>query len=141
MIATFKWLTFCVGFSHYLCDGLGSSQFLHAWAWRFHWVFNARVFIYRSFNVHQPRVSGCASVKDNHGMAFGLLYFTVVIFDLVNDGHNLEIINRNLEYVRNLEYMIKLIIKENEKCNRWIGDNIVSSFKAIQKVIRNQFVF
>jgi hypothetical protein len=68
--------------------------------------------------VHQPRVSGCASVKDNHGMAFGLLYFTVVIFDLVNDGHNLEIINRNLEYVRNLEYMIKLIIKENEKCNR-----------------------
>ena len=80
-------------------------------------------------------------VKDNHGMAFGLLYFTVVIFDLVNDGHNLEIINRNLEYVRNLEYMIKLIIKENEKWNRWIGDNIVSSFKAIQKVIRNQFVF
>jgi hypothetical protein len=63
-------------------------------------------------------ISGCASVKDNHGMDFGLLYFTVVIFDLVNDGHNLEIINRNLEYVRNLEYMIKLIIKENEKCNR-----------------------
>jgi hypothetical protein len=23
---------FCVGFSHCLCDGLGSSQFLHAWA-------------------------------------------------------------------------------------------------------------
>jgi len=32
-------------------------------------------------------------VKDNHGMAFGLLYFTVV-----NDGHNLaELVNPCLQ--------------------------------------------
>ena len=30
-----------------------------------------------------------------------------------------------------LEYMIKIIIKENDNSNRWISDNIVSSCKVI----------